>query len=61
MSGLIGNIVLGLIRHSITTVAGGFVAKGMITGDQSTTLVAGLMVAVGIAFSVYDKYKKANP
>lgn len=61
MSGLIGNIVLGIIRHGITTVAGGFVAKGMITGDQSTTLVAGLMVAVGIAFSVYDKYKKDNP
>lgn len=57
---LVGKVVLGVIRHSITTFAGGFVAKGLITHDQQQTLVAGFMVAVGLAMSIYDKAQKGK-
>lgn len=59
---LSGMILMGVIRHVITSVAGGFVAKGLITGDQQTTLVAGAMVAVGLGLSIYNKAqaKKGN-
>lgn len=57
---LTGMILMGIIRHFITTSAGAFVAQGIINHDQQQTLVAGAMVAVGIALSVYNKKSVAS-
>lgn len=50
-----GKVVLGIVRHFITTLSGGFVAQGLINHDQQQTLVAGAMVAFGLGLSIYDK------
>lgn len=57
---LTGKVVLGIVRHFVTSVAGGYVAKGLITHDQQQTLVAGLMVAFGLALSIYDKAQQTK-
>ena len=59
-SGLVGQITEGLLRHVITSVAGGFVAQGLINQNQAQTLIAGAMVAAGIGLSLYSKGAAAN-
>lgn len=61
MDGIVGNIVLGMLRHGLTSVSGGLVAHGYLTGDQQQQAVGAILTVIGIGFSVYDKYaaKKA--
>ena len=47
--------VMGLIRHALTTVGGMFVANGMITNTDQDAIIGGLMAAIGVAWSLYDK------
>lgn len=57
---LTGRVVLAFIRHAITTISGGFVTQGLINHDQQQTLIAGLMVAVGLGLSIMDKAQQAK-
>lgn len=58
---LAGKLVLGVVRHMLTSVAGGFVVKGYITNDQQTQLVSALVVVIGIGLSAYDKIQQHQP
>lgn len=45
----------GLIRHGLTTFGGAFVTQGYLTGDELTTIVAGVATAAGVAWSLLSK------
>lgn len=48
--------IAGVIRHFLTLGAGALVAHGFATQDMATQLVGGAMAALGIAWSLYNKY-----
>jgi hypothetical protein len=52
---LLGKLVMGLIRHGLTTAAGGLVAHGWLTGSQAQEGVGAVVVLIGLGLSVYDK------
>jgi hypothetical protein len=58
--GIVGKVVLSFVRHSIVGISAIYVKQGLITGDQQTTLVAGAMVAFGLAMAVYDKSQQGK-
>lgn len=45
----------GLIRHGLTTFGGAYVAEGIITGDEVTTVISAVVILVGVALSVLAK------
>ena len=51
------DILLGLVRHTLTAVGGVLVTKGTI--DQSTleTVIGGIVAIVGALWSVFSKKK----
>jgi len=51
------DMVLGLLRHALTTGGGVLVANGTMTQDNLTAIVGGLLALVGIGFSVWNKKK----
>lgn len=55
MGGVVGDVVLGVIRHVVTSAGGGLVAHGLITGNQLNQGVGAVMVLVGIGFSILQK------
>lgn len=55
MESLGGKILMGIIRHMLVGFSAIYVSQGIINNDQQQTLVSGLMVAVGIGLSIYDK------
>lgn len=50
--------ILGIVRHVLNTVGASFVTKGMITGDQLTTVISGIVVVVSVAWSVLAPEKR---
>ncbi len=50
-------IVMGYIRHGLTTAGGAMVAKGVMTQDQATTIIGAVIVALNVAWSHYSKIK----
>lgn len=51
------DLVFGIVRHLLTTGAGVLVTDGYLNSSDATQLVGGLMVAVGLAWSVYNKFQ----
>lgn len=51
------DMVLGLIRHAMTTAGGALVTNGVITQDDLTSIVGGALALLGIALSVWNKRK----
>ena len=49
--------IFGLIRHLLTVVGGGLVAKGYIDADTVYELSGALVSVVGIVWSYMDKRK----
>lgn len=47
--------VLGIVRHFLTTAAGGLVAGGYLTNNDAQTIIGGIVCAVGVAWSIYQK------
>lgn len=45
----------GIIRHVLTTAAGGLVANGTVTSDQAQQIIGGIMAILTIAWSLYQK------
>jgi hypothetical protein len=50
-------IVLGVIRHSLTFAGGILVAKGILEQGLLTEIVGGVMTAIGGIWSVISKTK----
>jgi len=57
MDNIISKVILGLIRHILTTAGGGLVAHGLVTGQQWSDVVGAIMVIVPVMFSAYDKWQ----
>jgi len=51
-------VLLGVIRHSLTFAGGILVAKGILEQGLLTEIVGGLMTAIGGIWSVISKAKK---
>ena len=52
-------ITLGFIRHVMTAVGGMVAATGYIGAGDVELVVGAVVTLVGVAWSAYDKYKKA--
>ena len=50
-------IVLGVVRHSLTFAGGILVAKGILEQGLLTEIVGGVMTAIGGIWSVISKTK----
>ena len=47
--------VAGIIRHALTSLGGALVAGGYLTSDEWTTIAGGLMIVVGVVWSIIAK------
>lgn len=52
--------VMGLIRHALTTGGGFLVAAGYLDETTMLEIVGGLMAAIGVGWSIYDKRAKTD-
>jgi hypothetical protein len=52
------DVVLGVIRHSLTFAGGILVAKGLLEQGLLTEIVGGVMTAIGGIWSVISKTNK---
>jgi hypothetical protein len=50
--------VLGIVRHFLTTAAGGLIAHGYLNADQSQAIVGGIVALIGVAWSLLQKYEQ---
>ena len=50
--------VLGIVRHLLTFIGGGVVAKGIVDVSQVLEIIGAIMTLVGSVWSVADKRKK---
>lgn len=50
-------MVLGIVRHLLTTLGGLMASKGLIEGGQVEPLAGAVLVLVGFAWSVIAKRK----
>ena len=51
--------LLGIIRHALTTFGGALVTNGTMTADQLNIGAGAIVAILGIAWSIYDKSKRA--
>lgn len=51
-------VFLALLRHALTVIAGGAIAKYQIDGATADAIIAGLTGAAGVAWSIWDKRKR---
>lgn len=52
-------IVLGIVRHALTTLGGGLVMNGYLTDGDLQAAVGALMTLLGIGASVWAKRQSA--
>ena len=50
--------VLGIVRHLLTFIGGGVVAKGIVNESQLFEISGAIMTIIGSVWSVVDKRKK---
>ena len=48
-------IMLGIVRHSLTFIGGVLVAKGLLDDGIAAEIIGGIMTMVGGIWSVIDK------
>ncbi len=51
-------VILGVIRHTLTFAGGILVAKGILEQGLLTEIIGGLMTVIGGVWSVIDKAKR---
>ena len=51
-------IILGIVRHTLTFAGGILVAKGLLDQGVLAEIIGGVMTVVGGVWSVIDKTKK---
>ena len=49
--------LMGVLRHVLTTLGGGLVASGALSGDELNQAIGAISVLAGIAWSVFTKRK----
>lgn len=54
---IVGNIVLGIVRHGVTAFGGWLLANGLIDKASDQQLEGALLTLVPIGFSVWDKWQ----
>ncbi len=52
--------ILGIARHILTFVGGAGVTSGLMTSSDLTTGVSALMTLIGLIWSMYEKYMRAQ-
>lgn len=52
--------ILGLVRHVLTFGAGWLVAQNFVTASGAETAVGAIVALVGVAWSIFDKKKRAT-
>ena len=52
--------IMGVIRHILTTVGGGLVVSGALSGDELNQAIGAIVTLAGIAWSVISK-RKSTP
>jgi hypothetical protein len=50
-------VILGIVRHTLTFAGGILVAKGLLEQGLLTEIVGGVMAVIGGVWSVVDKTK----
>lgn len=51
------DVILGILRHTLTFAGGILVAKGLLEQGLLTEIIGGLMTTIGGVWSVIDKAK----
>ena len=51
-------MILGILRHALTTLGGGLAMNGTLSGDDLNTAIGCITTLIGIAWSVYDKRQR---
>lgn len=51
--------ILGIVRHTLTTLGGVLVAKGYIDAEGVATAVGSVIALAGVVWSIFDKKTKA--
>jgi hypothetical protein len=52
-------ILMGVLRHVITTAGGALAANGYVSGEQNTELTGALITIVGVVASILAKRRAA--
>lgn len=47
--------ILGIVRHTLTAVGGGFVTNGVATSDEISAIIGGIVTLAGVIWSVIAK------
>jgi len=50
-----GSMVLGIVRHILTTVGGVLVTNGTLSDSDLQAAIGGLMTVIGVVWSVVEK------
>lgn len=50
-------VIQSLIRHVLTAFGAILVSKGVVGQTETESIVGGVVTAVGLGLSVWDKYK----
>lgn len=53
------DMILGIVRHVLTTAGGTLAGNGVITDADANVAAGAIITLIGIAWSVWDKKKKA--
>jgi len=53
-------VTLGLVRHTLTGLAGVFIAKGWVDAEISNEVIGGVILLIGAVWSIVDKAKRAK-
>jgi hypothetical protein len=54
------SIILGFVRHALTTVGGGLATQGTLSQDELNAGIGAIITLIGIAWSVYEKRRRAT-
>ncbi len=49
------DIIMGVIRHFLTSFGGGLIVKGLLTAAQFNEILGAAMALIGLIWSVLDK------
>jgi hypothetical protein len=49
--------LLSIVRHFLTTAAGGLIANGYLNSSQSQAIIGGICALIGVAWSLFQKYE----
>lgn len=51
-------MVMAVARHLLTAAGGALVARGVVDAGSADLIVGGLVAAIGVAWSYFDKRKR---